>query len=488
MGGECVDAPAGGAGACVGLAMCATGCSSLADDPRNCGACGQPCDGVCNGGACMAPGNGPFGAACASNGDCQGGLCLDQVRFGFPKGFCSSVCDADRPCPGPNQTCVVSPTSGAYGTCRPECETDAECGGTGLLCVNGACQPDCRTGPACSKDEACDPTGRCVAMAPSQICAQPQVTCLAPGGGGTYCAEPSKDPANCGGCGRVCPPGDVCDAGVCAPQTCASGTTACVSAAGAFCANLQADSANCGACGNVCPGNAICAGGACQGGGGTYPGLAVCTAGTAPFCANLLGDPSNCGKCGTVCPQGQRCFSGTCGTSPPPPTCPTGATVCADPSGQKQSCSDLMYDAGNCGKCGNACGANMGCMNGVCVPAGSPTDAGTVQCEPPSMPCQNAAGVFCTNISGDPGNCGGCGVACPTGICSDGVCQGAFDGGVAPPKCSAGLVSCLPAEGAGYCADPMKDPNNCGACFKACPGGYVCSGGVCATSDGGLPP
>jgi hypothetical protein len=477
--GACVTPTMVGSTCGGNLQMCASGCTSLADDYRNCGACGQLCDGSCNSGACQAPGTAPFGSACARNGDCAGNLCLDKVRFGYPQGFCSSICDVNLPCAA-GQTCVGSPTSGGFGACRTACAADADCNAQAPFCVSGACQPDCRMGPVCQNGQACDATGRCVTAAPV-VCSQPQITCLT-SGGGSYCADPNKDQANCGGCGRQCANGQLCNNGVCGALQCGVPATACQNAGGGtFCANLASDPSNCGACGHVCGNNAICTNGTCQGGGGTYAGLAACTVGGAPMCTNLYNDPANCGACGNVCTAGLGCYSGTCGTAPPPPTCPANMEICTDPMAMKQYCSDPLSDGANCGKCGIVCGAGMGCQQGVCV-AQTSTDAGvTQQCAAPGKMCQNAMGPYCANVMSDPANCGNCGFSCGSGqSCQQGVCMSAAspDGG-AGINCAAGYLACYPPATAPYCANVGFDPANCGGCGKPCAAGMACQQGVC---------
>jgi hypothetical protein len=488
MGGLCVDPPATGGGSCGGnLQMCPSGCTSLQDDSRNCGACGQLCQGSCNSGQCQPLGQRAFGSTCSRNGDCQGGLCMDMMRFGWPGGFCTSVCDVDLPCAA-GQTCVGSPASGAFGSCRPSCVGDADCR-AGFFCVQNACQPDCRQGPVCANGQMCDATGRCVTQV-QQSCTQPQVTCPTPGGAGTYCTDPAKDPNNCGACGRVCPSGTVCNGGVCGAQTCGAPATACPVATGSICADLQHDAQNCGGCGHVCANNAICTNGVCQGGGGSYPGVAAC----AGACTSLLNDPKNCGACGTVCAQGLGCYNGTCGTAPPPPVCPAGNNVCTDPMGQKMYCSDPMFDPNNCGGCGKACAMGMSCQMGACT-ASTATDGGvTPTCLAPSKQCFNAMGSFCADVQNDGANCGGCGNQCQAGtFCKMGQCMttGGTDGGATADggaiSCAAGTQACYPATAPAFCANTGFDANNCGGCFKPCPGGWVCQQGTCLPppTDGG---
>jgi hypothetical protein len=539
----------GTAGACGGngLTMCASGCTSLLDDSRNCMACGMACDGTCSGGACyFTAGPGAFGSSCAKNTDCAGTFCADQPRFQWPGGFCSSLCDATRPCQQ-GQVCVGSATSGGFGFCRRQCAADADCSAVrpNFLCNAGACMPDCRSGAKCGVNEMCDPTGHCVA-AVAPTCQAPLTTCLSPDGVTSFCTNPLMDPANCGGCGHLCG-AMACNNGVCGgAMTCPAALQSCGDAQkGNYCTDVTRDPSNCGACGKACPQNAICTAGQCQGGGGTYTGLAACAgAGGAPVCTNLVSDVNNCGACGVQCQTGQTCNGGVCGVAATM-MCPANMKTCYDPAGMKMYCTNPIGDPNNCGMCGNVCPAGMACNNGQCGgtttadggatscpapsmmclgPAGTPycanvmydnyscgncghtcpagqscqgglcaqtPDGGAAQCGPaPQASCLDPTGKpYCANLLFDQINCGGCGHACAANeVCQNGGCilSGSADGGTAPPpNCPAAMKACIPATGGGYCADIVNDTNNCGQCFNPCAAGYFCQNATCVPQGTG---
>jgi hypothetical protein len=116
-------------------------------------------------------------------------------------------------------------------------------------------------------------------------------------------------------------------------------------------------------------------------------------------------------------------------------------------------CADLSSDPFNCGGCGIAC------ESGVCEGGGCPQVS--LGCVSPLVEC----GGLCADLSSDPFNCGGCGIVCEG--CAGGTC----------PQVSLGCVSPL-VECGGLCADLNTDPNHCGACGNVCASG-VCGGGVC---------
>ena len=129
---------------------------------------------------------------------------------------------------------------------------------------------------------------------------------------GGVCLDLQTDVNNCGACGNVCPeaePGfDVgCAAGNCffmRERACAEGLSSC----NEVCVNRQTDPANCGTCGNVCAPGQICFGGLCATDHRCDAGLTNCN----DVCVDLLIDPANCGVCGRVCAAGEICFGGQC--------------------------------------------------------------------------------------------------------------------------------------------------------------------------------
>lgn len=150
--------------------------------------------------------------------------------------------------------------------------------------------------------------------------------------GGAGCTDLQSDPANCGGCGVVCPTGAACASGAC---QCAQGE-----ACGGTCVNTASDPQNCGACGVACNPAQVCSLGACSG---------MCAAGLlkcGSSCVDAMSDPSNCGDCGISCGATGTCDAGMC-------TCGAGIDINTDPE--------------NCGACGNVCAPGQTCAAGTCT-------------------------------------------------------------------------------------------------------------------------
>ena len=121
-------------------------------------------------------------------------------------------------------------------------------------------------------------------------------------------------------------------------------------------------------------------------------------------------------------------------------------------------CVDISSDPFNCGGCG------LACDSGVCEGGGCSAVNVDVGCVSPFVDC----GGGCADLSSDPLNCGGCGIGCESGVCEGGSCLQVSLGCVSP------LVEC-----AGLCADLSSDPFNCGGCGVVCDSG-VCEGGACS--------
>lgn len=127
-------------------------------------------------------------------------------------------------------------------------------------------------------------------------------------------------------------------------------------------------------------------------------------------------------------------------------------------------CVEVARDPAHCGRCDNACPPTASCVSGVCA------------CPPGQEYCLSA----CVDVSGyptDPANCGGCGISCGPGTCSQGVC----DCGSAT-SCPSNIPRCV---------NGLTDPMNCGigaeACGHACLLGADCVDGTCTCPAGQTP-
>src|SRR5262245_55614 len=161
-------------------------------------------------------------------------------------------------------------------------------------------------------------------------------------------------------------------------------------------------------------------------------------------CTDVGSDFGNCGTCGNRCGASQTCRNGVCSCSAP------GQTTCGD------ECVLTATDPNHCGGCDRACGGGASCVSGSCA-----CRAGTVAC-----------GGVCRSVESDPLNCGACGKACPSAapFCQAGACVG----GCAPPYTACG----------GSCVNLTNDSASCGGCGVACVGGRACVAAKCVCPVG----
>jgi hypothetical protein len=221
----------------------------------------------------------------------------------------------------------IAPEAGADADAKAPC-TGLSCDG-GCVASDvhncGACGHDCTALPNVSGPVTCTASGQC--SVPATSCASGWAHCS--GNPDQGCETDITKPADCGGCGTVCPATMPLCSGSGNARSCTngcSGTTPTLCSGS--CVDTQTDNNNCGGCGKLCPPSATCSGGVCQcsscipslppgwsgpiafavGGHGTVVSSCDSTYAGAAFSANAELQPANasCSSC-TVSPAGQYC-------------------------------------------------------------------------------------------------------------------------------------------------------------------------------------
>lgn len=414
-----------------------------------------------------------LGCPCVDDVDCASGYCLDG-----PDGtrVCSELCSEGCSEPGYECRVLVNATGDAVRLCVPtgssycaECENSIDCGDLRASCQelddgSRACLPACGDESLCPAGSTCTDVGGgsqlcvpdigicrgCVDLDNDRHGVGPDCMGADPDdsddtiyeGAPELCDEKDNDgdgevdegfdlqtsPIHCGSCGTVCEFANanaVCDAGVCAIESCVEGYADCNLSEGDGCeVDTTSNPFNCGGCGEefsceVPNADTECVDSACvilecDGSFGD------CDADVANGCeTNLLTDLDHCGECDALCAfddAAAQCSGGVCGLG----DCDEGFADCN--MSADDGCETATFDNdAACGGCGLVCDPPNGageCDGTECVILGCFGDY--LSCDgDPFNGCETDSDVSLEH-------CGACGNACTaengTATCDRGAC------------------------------------------------------------------
>lgn len=505
---------AGGAGGGAGDLDASDAAEDAPPDGASCGPGTKPCEGTC-----VLETNPAFGCAettcapcsirnasatCDLHGKCAIAACDDgysDCNGLIPDGCETQVAADPANCGGcaarcelPNATarctgakCSVESCSDGFMDCNGDATDGCE---TNILADPsrcGSCSNDCTSSAG---NWSCD-DGQC---AVSQ-CPDGQADCDGNSANGCE-TDTTSSVLHCGFCRNICNLPNAtakCEGSQCLIDSCTPGFADCDGLDSNGCeTNLKTSTASCGACGRACSSAGTlaltCSDGLCT--SACLANFANCSrpaTGPDDGCeSDLRISPDHCGACGRACSTAHAttpvCAGGTCAS-----TCEDGWGNCLKPAAPvaDDGCeTNLASNLSSCGACGHSCsGANttgLACSAGKCAPTCA---SGYADC---ATPPENTADDGCeARTSSDPDNCGACGRACAsanilTRSCTLGTCDS---------TCKPGFGNCnLPATGSddGCETDLLGDAANCGLCGRTCAATHAsalaCAGGVCTSS------
>ena len=329
---------------------------------------------------------------------------------------------------------------------------------------------------------------------------------------GKECVDFKTNVNHCGGCGKACAPGVLCNDGNCQIDECRTGQISC----NGVCVDPLTSPTNCLAKGNCSDDNPesenykgfVCAGAkeVCLtwGEGDNLQGkcaisdcsgeetLCATNSNEGNKCININSDDEkNCGACNYACSShpvpnatSNECRAGECLYQ-----CDTGyINVSASSTASGINCIDPKSNSEYCGatgseegQTGEKCATGQVCVDGECVQN---------SCSGSQTLCSTSAGNQCVEIKGsDTENCGACGYSCESGKPVNTTVDGCV-AGECQYQCTAGLVNVSASSTATgiKCVDPKNDNTYCGAegasaTGVACESGKVCVDGKCVQNS-----
>ena len=211
----------------------------------------------------------------------------------------------------------------------------------------------------------------------------------------------------------------------------------------------------------------------------------VCPRAATTMCGATAADDLDCdgrfpGPCGT-CVPGEEAACGT-GACAPVATCGADGTYgdCITPPGVPEACGGGDEDCDGLDDADDP-DALADCNAGrfAASPAADRCDGNACRCgsEGSCGPSTSCCGGACVDTRTSAEHCGGCGLACTTGVCRNGQCDMVLGTPCDVSQCNAGRDPRAPRADA--CFD---DTCRCGA-GPECEGGLNCCGGFCVETS-----
>jgi hypothetical protein len=455
---------------------------------NNCGALPNVNSTSCSGGTCVINSCDAGFANC--DGLVANGCEVNTQTSGTHCGACGNNCGA---LPNVNSTscasgsCVINSCDAGYADCdgvvSNGCETNlattlGNCGSCGNNCgaLPNVNSTSCTSGSCVIN--TCDPGyDDCDGVVANGCEVNTQTSSTNCGSCGTACgALPNVNSTSCSG-------------GGCVINSCDLGYVDCDGLVANGCeVNTQTSNTDCGSCGNNCGALANVATTNCSGGGCVIvtcdPGYDDCDGIVANGCeVNLNTSTGDCGSCGTDCGalpnvNVTSCSAGGCVIV----TCDPGYADCDGIVGN--GCEiNIQTNTSNCGVCGTDCGAlpnvnSTSCSGGSCV---------INTCDPGFADCDGVVGNGCeVNTQTNTGNCGVCGNNCGalpnvnSTSCSVGACV--------VNTCDSGYGDCDGTASTGCEVNTQTNNENCGGCGNNCSAlpnvfSTSCSVGACVINS-----